>query len=256
MHFSEVELLELLARFLWPFLRIGALFVAMPILSSHNIPLRVRILLAAGVTVAVVPTLPPPPAIDMFGVGGFLIGAQQIILGTLVGWAVHLIFGAIVFGGQNIAYNMGLGFASMVDPQTGVQVPVIAQLYMILSTLLFLSMDAHLLLIQMIAESFHAIPVDMKGLGADRLWTLCLWSSRLFAAGVLMSLPIVTALLLVNLGFGVASRAAPQLNIFSVGFPVTLLLGVLLIWIGLPGLMELFGQFLEEGYGVIKGILT
>jgi flagellar biosynthetic protein FliR len=255
MRYSEAELLGLLAQFLWPFLRVGALFVGMPILSSHNVPLRVRILLAAAVTVVLVPVLPAPPNVDIFSLAGFVTGIQQVLVGALIGFVVHLIFGAIVFGGQNIAFNMGLGFASMVDPQTGVQVPVIAQFYMILSTLLFLGMDGHLLLIQLVAESFQAVPVDMRGLGTERLWAVCQWSSRLFAAGVIMSLPIVTALLLINLGFGVASRAAPQLNIFSVGFPVTLLVGLLLIWIGLPGVMDLFGRFTDEGYQLIRSLL-
>lgn len=252
MQLSEAQILDMLARFLWPFLRVGALFVAMPVFSSHNVPMRVRILLAAAVAVAIGPTLPPPPPVAIFSLAGFVIGMQQVLVGSLIGFVVHLIFGATVFGGQNIAFNMGLGFASMIDPQTGVQVPVIAQLYLILSTLLFLGMDGHLLLIQIVSESFQAVPVDIVGLGSERLWTVVQWSNRMFAAGVLLSLPVVTALLLINLGFGVASRAAPQLNIFSVGFPITLLLGLLLIWIGLPGAMELFTRFADDGYQLLR----
>ena len=252
MQLSEAQILDMVARFLWPFLRIGALFVAMPILSSHNVPMRVRTLLAAAVTVVIAPNLPAPPAVEIFSLAGFVVGIMQVLVGALMGFVVHLIFAATVFGGQSIAYNMGLGFASMVDPQTGVSVPVIAQIYLMLSTLLFLGMDGHLLLIQLVSESFRAVPVDMMGPGTARLWTACQWSSRLFAAGLLLSLPVVTALLLVNLGFGVAGRAAPQLNIFSVGFPITLLLGLLLIWIGLPGAMELFTQFTEEGYQLLR----
>jgi flagellar biosynthetic protein FliR len=121
--------------------------------------------------------------------------------------------------------------------------------------LLFLGMDGHLLVIQLLADSFRAIPVDLAGLGRDRLWGVLLWSSRSFAAGILLSLPIIGALLLINLGFGVASRSAPQLNIFAVGFPVSLLVGLLLIWISLPNVLNLFVGFLDEGYQVIGRLL-
>jgi len=255
MRFSETELLETLARFLWPFLRVGALFVAIPVFSSHSVPLRVRTLLAFAVTLLIAPTLPPMPVIEMFSIPGLLIGIQQVLIGLLFGLILNLVFAAMVFGGQSIAYNMGLGFASLVDPQTGVQVPVIAQFYLILATLLFLGMDGHLLVIQLLADSFRAIPVDLAGLGRDRLWGVLLWSSRSFAAGILLSLPIIGALLLINLGFGVASRSAPQLNIFAVGFPVSLLVGLLLIWISLPNVLNLFVGFLDEGYQVIGRLL-
>lgn len=255
MRFSETELLQVAARFLWPLLRIGALFVAIPIFSSHSVPMRVRTLLAFAVTAVIAPTLPPMSAIEIFSIPGFLIGIQQVLIGVLFGLILNLVFAAMVFGGQSIAYNMGLGFASLIDPQTGVQVPVIAQFYLILATLLFLLMDGHLLVIQLLADSFRAIPVDLAGLGRDRLWDVTIWSSRLFAAGVLLSLPIISALLLINLGFGVASRSAPQLNIFSVGFPVSLLVGLLLIWVSLPNVLNLFVGFLDEGYQMIGQML-
>lgn len=255
MRFSESELLELVARFVWPLARMGALFVAMPILSANSLPMRIRGLLALGATVALMPALPPMPDTPLFSLGGFLIVLEQVLIGTLFGLILHFVFAGIVFAGQNVAYNMGLGFASLIDPQTGVQVPVIAQFYLVLATLLFLGADGHLLAIQLLADSFRAIPIDVGGLSRDRLWGVIMWSGRLFAAGVLMSLPLVSALLLVNLGFGVASRSAPQLNIFSVGFPVSLLLGLSLITISLPDVMALFGDFLDEGYQVITRMM-
>lgn len=252
MHFSEAQLLAELARYLWPFLRIGALFVSIPIFSSHSVPVRVRTLTAMAVTAALAPALPPMPDIELFSLGGLLVGIQQVVVGLAFGFVLNLAFGAIVFCGQNVAYNMGLGFASLIDPQTGVQVPVIAQFYLILATLLFLQMDAHLVAIQLLADSFRSVPVDMEGLGRERLWSIVAWSGRLFSTGVLMSLPIVGFLLLINLGFGVASRSAPQLNIFSVGFPVSLLVGLLLVWAGLPNLMHQFGEFLDETMRAIE----
>ncbi len=254
MRYSETDLLATVSAFVWPFLRIGALFVAMPIFSSHNVPLRVRTMVALLVTILIMPVLPPSPQIDLFSIAGFFVGLQELLIGALFGLILNVVFAAIIFGGQSVAYSMGLGFAALIDPQSGVQVPVVSQLYLILATLLFLQMDGHLLAIQLLADSFHAIPVGLAGLNSDHLWGTIRWSSRLFAAGVLMSLPIISALLLINLGFGVASRSAPQLNIFSVGFPVSLLLGLILTWIGLPGVMDLFGDFLDEGMEVIRQI--
>lgn len=254
MRFSESEILATVAGFLWPFLRIGALFLAIPIFSSHNVPMRMRSLIALGVTVVVMPTLPPMPGIDIFSLSGFMVGVQQVLIGALFGMILNLVFAAVIFGGQSVAYSMGLGFASMIDPSSGVQVPVISQFYLVLATLLFLQMDGHLVAIQLIAESFRGIPIGTEGLTKEQLWGTLRWSSRFFAAGTLMSLPIITALLLINLGFGIASRSAPQLNIFSVGFPVSLLVGLLLIWIGLPGVMDLFAEFLDEGFLIIRNL--
>jgi flagellar biosynthesis protein FliR len=255
MRLSETQLLAMVAQFVWPFLRVGALFLAIPIFSGHSVPVRVRTLVALLVTLVIVPTLPPMPEIALFSLTGFLVGIQQVLIGVMFGFVLNLIFQVVVFGGQSVAYNMGLGFANLIDPTSGVQVPVIAQFYLILATLLFLDMDGHLLAIRLLAESFTAIPVEMTGLTPDRLWGVSRWSARLFAAGTLMSLPIIAALLLVNLGFGVASRSAPQLNIFSVGFPISLLLGLALIWIGLPSVMNLFSGFMDEGYLVLEQML-
>lgn len=255
MQFSETELLSFIARFIWSFLRIGALFVTLPIFSSHSVPVRLRLILALALTFLVLPLLPPAPSVGLFSYQGLMIGVQQVFIGLLAGFVLQLVFAAIIFGGQSIAYSMGLGFAALVDPQTGVQVPVISQFYLILATLVFLALDGHLLLIKMLTDSFQTIPIALDGIGKAGLWALIAWSGRLFAGGVLLALPVMVTLLLVNIGFGVATRAAPQLNIFSVGFPVTLLLGLLLIWITLPPVIDQFSALLGDGYGLIGQIL-
>jgi flagellar biosynthetic protein FliR len=253
--FSENQLLALVASVAWPFFRVGAVFLAIPIFTGHMVPVRVRVMLAASVTWLISPTLPSMPDAALFSLSGFWIAVQQFLIGLAIGLALHLVFEAIVFGGQSVAYSMGLGFASLVDPQTGVQVPVIAQFYQILATLLFLAMDGHLVLIRLLVDSFQLLPVGFEGLSAEGMRRLALWASRLFAAGILLSLPLVTALLLVNLGFGVASRAAPQLNIFSVGFPVSLGLGLFLIGLTVPDVLSLFSGFLDDGYRLMNAIL-
>jgi len=143
----------------------------------------------------------------------------------------------------------------MMDPQNGVQVPVISQFYLILATLLFLVLDGHLLLIELLAQSFHTFPVAMDGITRNGLLEIVGWGSRLFAGGLLMALPVMAALLLVNLGMGVITRAAPQLNIFAVGFPITMLMGFLLMWATLPNVMGNFQDLVGEGLSLVQRLL-
>ncbi|MCD2450709.1 flagellar biosynthetic protein FliR [Methylicorpusculum oleiharenae] len=255
MHFTEAELMAKVTVFVWPLIRIGALFIAAPLFSLNGVPARVRLILAVVLTLVVIPVLPPLPPIDLFSYQGLLITAHQVFIGLATGFILQMVFGAIVFGGQGIAYGMGLGFASMVDPQNGQQVPVVAQFYVIMSTLIFLAMDGHLLLIKLILDSFATLPIAVDSLDKADIWSIIAWGSRLFAGGLLLALPVIASLLLVNVSFGVASRAAPQLNIFSIGFPVTLMLGLLLIWLTLPSVLDNFTGLLMDAYELIGQIL-
>ncbi len=248
-------MLEWVARFFWPFLRIGAFFVAMPIFNSRSVPLRVRLILALAVTLAVMPSLPPVAESDLLNLAAVLVAVRELVIGIAMGFVLQLAFAALVFAGQNIAYSMGLGFAAMIDPQLGVQVPLVSQLYLLFATLFFLGLDGHLVMIDMLAAGFQTLPPGLEGLAREDLWTLVRWSSGVFSGGVLLSLPIVIALLFVNMALGIATRAAPQLNIFSVGFPITLLLGLALIWLTLPAILQRFADTLPATYELILKLL-
>lgn len=231
------------------------MFLALPVFSVRAVPARVRLILSVAITFVVMPLLPPLPTVDMFSYAGGMVAIQQLTIGLMIGFIIQLVFAAIVFAGQGIAYSMGLGFASMVDPQSGQQVPVVAQLYVITGTLVFLSLNGHLLLIKLLLDSFTSLPIGMAGLGKADIWIIIAWSSRMFAGGLLLAMPVIISLLLVNISFGVATRAAPQLNIFSVGFPVTLMLGIVLIWLTLPDVLDQFGGILTEAYDLIGRLL-
>ena len=250
MHFSDAQMQQWLADFFWPFVRIGAALMAAPIFSVRQVPARYRVLLAVLITLLVQPLIPASPVVDMFGAEGILIALSQVGIGAMMGFVVQLAFNALIFGGQVMAYSMGLGFANMMDPTNGVQVPVVSQYWLILAMLAFLLGNGHLLLLGSVAQSFHILPVAVDGLTRAGLWGLVEWSSRLFAAGLLMSLPVVMALLLINIGLGVVSRAAPQLNIFAIGFPITLLMGFVVIWITLPQVMVGFDGLVNEALGI------
>ncbi len=255
MHWSEAQLLELLSRFLWPILRTGAFIMAMPVFNSHSVPVRVRVIMVVTFCWLVAPTLESVPVLDMLGLSAIFVAMREILIGMVMGFIMQMAFAALIFAGQSIAYSMGLGFASMIDPQLGVQVPIISQVYLLFATLLFLAADGHLVLIEMIAASFHTLPLGMEGLAREDLWTIVRWSTTVFVGGVLLSLPIMVTLLFVNIAFGIATRAAPQLNIFSVGFPVTLMLGLAMMWVTFPAVLHRFSLSLPGAYELIAKLL-
>lgn len=256
MYFEEQQLLSLTALFVWPLLRIGAMFISVPVLSGQSVPLRVRLILSVAITFIVMPLIPQPPASLMFSYQGGLIAVQQVFIGLFTGFFLQLVFAAVIFGGQSIAYSMGLGFASMVDPQTGVQVPVVAQFYALLATLVFLATNSHLVLIRLLVDSFHTIPLSEEGIGRSGIWALLMWGGRVFTGGVRLALPVIFGLLLVNIGFGVATRAAPQLNIFAVGFAVTILLGLWFIWLTLPVVLHNFSILTTDALIMVGQLLA
>jgi flagellar biosynthetic protein FliR len=255
LNFTEEQMLGQVALFIWPLMRISAMFVSVPLFSIRAVPARVRLILSVAITFVVMPLLPPLPAVDMFSYTGFMMALTQIMIGLTSGFILQLVFAAVVFAGQGIALSMGLGFSMMVDPQSGQQVPVIAQLYTVTTTLIFISLDGHLLLIQMLLDSFKTLPIGIDGIDKAGIWTILAWSSRMFAGGLLLAMPVMASLLLINIIFGVAARAAPQLQIFSVGFPVTLMLGMLLVWKTLPDVLDQFSGMLTDAYDLIGQLL-
>jgi len=248
---SEAQLNVWLGAYLWPLMRVGAMLLATPVFNSRQLPVQLRLLVLLVITWVIATALPQQPAIDVLSHDGFIIMLQQILIGVIMGFILQMVFGALVFGGQVVAYSMGLGFASMVDPQNGVQVPVLAQYYLIFATLMFLNLNGHLLMIELVADSFHTLPVALDGISRNDLHAVVAWGSRMFAGGLLIALPIMGAMLMVNMGMGVVMRAAPALNIFSVGFPITMLLGFALMWVTLPNVMNVFNNLLAEAFQLI-----
>lgn len=236
-------------------MRISAMFVSVPLFSIHAVPARVRLILSVAITTVVVPLLPPLPTVEMFSYTGFMMAITQVMIGLTSGFILQVVFNAVVFAGQGVALSMGLGFSTMVDPQSGQQVPTVAQFYTITTTLIFLSLGGHLLVIQMLLDSFKSLPIGVEGIDKAGIWSIIAWGGRLFAGGLLLTMPIIASLLLVNIIFGVAARAAPQLQIFSVGFPVTLMLGMLLIWKTLPDVLDQFSGMLTDAYDLIGQLL-
>ena len=241
-----------MASLLWPFMRIGAMFAAAPIFSSRSVPVRIRVLLAFFISWLLMPIIPDPPAVELISAEALLISLYQVVIGLAMGFILQMVFAAFVIAGQSIAMAMGLGFASIIDPQNGMQVPVVSQAFLIMATLVFLALNGHLIFIEVLANSFQTMPIGAFTLSRDGLWQLVIWGSDMFAGGMLIALPALAALLLVNLAFGVTSRAAPQLNIFAVGFPVMIMVGLSFIIITLPTLTDHLSRLLLQAFELIE----
>ncbi|MCJ8167937.1 flagellar biosynthetic protein FliR [Atopomonas sediminilitoris] len=240
-----------IGQFLLPLFRLASLFMTMPIIGTQLVPMRVRLYLALSFTVLIAPTLPPMPVVDALSVPNIMLIAEQILVGASMGFFLQLFFHIFVVAGQLIAMQMGLGFASMVDPSNGVSVPVLSQFLLLLVTLLFLSMNGHLVVFEVLVNSFTTLPVG-NALVLEHFWELAGRLSWVLGAGVLIALPAVTALLIVNLAFGVMTRAAPQLNIFSIGFPMTLVLGLVIFWISISDMLGQYQVLASEALQMLR----
>lgn len=235
---------DTLLPYLWPLIRISAMLMAMPSLGGGLVPKRVRVLLALALSAVIAPVVPLPPTERFLEPAIVITVFHEILIGVAMGFCVQLIFDAVVLGAQNIAMSMGLGFAVLVDQQRGVNVPVLSQFFLMLTTLVFLALDGHLVMIQVLADSFHSLPVGSGGLTRNGLGGLLEWTAYLFVGALAVALPGITALLVVNLAFGVMSRAAPTLNLFAVGFPVSMLLGFFVLLLSMDSLTTGFGRLL------------
>jgi flagellar biosynthetic protein FliR len=243
-----------LAMYIWPFFRIGACFMVVPVFGAHFVPARVRLLLAGAITLIVAPLV---PAVDIapFSLQGLIVTVQQVIIGVALGFVLQLVFDALALGGLLLSNTMGLGFAFNVDPLRGASTPVLGQLYMVLVTLTFLAINGHLVLIEVLADGFTTMPVGTAGFEGNMLWNIAMWGSQLFLSAVMVALPGMAALLVVNLSFGVMTRAAPTLNLFAIGFPITLIFGLVIVWAGLPSVQAAFIDSLERAFEMMRMML-
>ncbi|AMA46579.1 flagellar biosynthetic protein FliR [Pseudomonas monteilii] len=242
---TDAQISTWVATLVLPLFRVVAVLMTMPILGTRMLPARIRLYLGVAITVAILPSLPPLPAVNPLGLDGLLLIAEQVIVGVMFGLSLQLLFQAFVIAGQIVAVQMGMAFASMVDPANGVNVTVISQFMTMLVSVLFLLMNGHLVLFEVLTESFTTLPVG-HALSVTQFWELAGRLGWVMGAGLLLILPAITALLVVNVAFGVMTRAAPQLNIFSIGFPLTLVLGMLVFWVGLADILSHYQAVASE----------
>lgn len=231
---TSAQLDAWIGALLFPLVRIMALMSTAPVFNNAGMPRRVRLFAGLAVTIAILPALPPMPPVPAGSWTAIHIVAQQVLIGVLMGFTLRVAFAAIDLAGEMIGLQMGLSFAVFYDPQNSGQTPVVAEFFSLLATLIYLALNGHLLSLALLARSFELLPVSTQpfaGMGFTALFT---WTATIFSAGVLLSLPLIAALLIANIAMGVLSRVAPQLNLFAIGFPVTLVAGFVVIGVSLP----------------------
>ena len=221
------DLVQILITGLIPFLRISALLLAAPLVSLRVVSVRIRIALALLLTIFVYPML-DLPAIDATSAAGILLITQELFIGLLFAIVLQVVNAAMVMAGQSMSMSMGLGMAQTIDPNAG-QVPVLASFLVVLSTLIFLSVGGHLIMIKLILQSFEVLPIGGEINVRETLGNAIEWTAMAFLGAVLVALPIMLTMMLINLCIGIVTRAAPALNIFAVGFPAMVLTGMILV---------------------------
>ncbi len=249
------QLMTGMTTYVWPFVRVGAFLMVMPLIGGSFVPMRVRLLLAVVLTVVLAPVIPTMPNLDVLSAAGLVTVVQEVAIGVAMGFLVQLVFDAIALGGQVIGMSMGLGFAVFLDRARGVNIPVLGQLFLMLAMLVFLSLNGHLALIQLLADSFQAWPVGSNALTMPVLSELLGWTGQMFVFAMKIALPAITAILVVQLSFGIMSRAAPTLNLFAVGFPVAMLLGFAVIFLNMDVLVENVTSFLSISLSTVSALL-
>ena len=245
---------EELLTALWLSLRVGGMWVAIPVFGSAVLPARLRVLLIVATTVLLAITLHerlpiPEPSTPAFWVGA----VREILIGLMLGFTLRLAFEAMLLAAELISLAMGLGFAQLNDPLRGTSAPVLGQLFSVATTLVFLTLEGHLRLLEGLLWSY--VGPDQSGLADDLLGGTLAWSGFVFTHAVQVAMPALFALLLVNLGFGVISRSAPSLNLLAVGFPAALLIGILLLLLLVPAIVEGAELAIAAGLALVESVL-
>ncbi len=242
---DETQLLAWISALLLPFFRLLGLFTSAPILSQRSVPVRLRVVAAASIAVLVAPLVPPGQPADLASPDGWLVVASEALIGFAIGFVARTTLAAVELAGEAIGLQMGLSFAGFFDPDSG-QLNAVSRLLNTLSLAAFVAVNGPVLLVAAVVRSFEVIP-PATSLGD---WLVRLQPASLgagvFELGVMIALPFMALLLFVNLGLGVVSRIAPQLNIFAIGFPVTIGAGLVLLALGLPLMQQPLEMMMER----------
>lgn len=226
----DAQLINTAYGFFWPLLRISGLLLTMPVFNGHYMPTRIRLMLAVLLAMIVAPYTETQTLIQ-FDANTVVLAAKEICLGAMMGFVLQLVFQTFIIGGQIIAMQSGLGFATMVDPASSASVPLVSQFYLMLVSLLFLIFDGHLAMFSLLIKSFQVMPLMHATISLEQIRIILDFSAFLFVGAIAIAIPAIISLLVVNISFGIMTRAAPQLNIFAIGFPITLTLGVIIIYL-------------------------
>lgn len=248
-------LVDTLFHVLWAALRVGGVVMIAPVLGAMFVPNRVRLLITLVLSFAMLPVAGPLPSYPPLSVPGFLAVAQELVVGITIGFMLKVAIEAAVLAGQIVSSGTGLSFAMVVDPQVG-GIPLLGRFYLIIATLLLLASNAHLQLIEILAASFGLVPIGGGGLSVGGARQVADFAGLMFVGALKLALPSVAAMLMVNVAFGVISRAAPTLNLFAVGFPITLLMGFLVMLMDIGAHGSIWEQQIAATFATVNRVLT
>lgn len=251
---TGAQLETLAAGFLWPLSRILGFFLIAPVLSYSRIPPQVKVLLGVTLTIAIYPILPPPPDYPLFSGYSLVFLIQQTLIGVALGFAMRVTFAAVEMAGEYVAMKMGLGFANFFSQDADTNSQVLSRLFHLMTILIFLAINGHILMIETLVYTFEYLPIGTVALNRDPFELVVTWGGIIFSAGLLMSLPLVAPLLIVSISLGILNRTAPQMSVFSVGFPMTLTMGLILLMVVLPSLGQFMIGLFDQAQGVMAQI--
>ncbi|TCL02264.1 flagellar biosynthetic protein FliR [Sodalis ligni] len=243
-----------LSQIFWPLMRVLALIGTAPLFSEKSIPARIKVGLGILITLLLAPDLPPVDT-PLFSVAGLWMGLEQILIGTALGLTMQFAFAAINLAGEIIGLQMGLSFATFLDPASGLNMPILAQFLNMLTLLVFTSLNGHLWLISILADSFHTVPVSGLPMNANAFMSLCRAGGMIFIDGLMLALPMITLLLTMNIALGLLNRVSPQLTVFVIGFPITLTIGILTFSLLLPLLAPFCEKLVGETFDLLASVL-
>ncbi|MCP9758519.1 flagellar biosynthetic protein FliR [Aquitalea sp. S1-19] len=251
---SDLQINALVSFFVWPFARILGLMLSEPIFSSRSIPRRFKGGFALILTVLVAPLLPPMPAVPLVSAEGVAILLNQLLIGIMLGFVMRIVMTAMEMAGMIASAQMGLGFAMFFDPQHSASVPALSRVLSMFVTLLYLALNGPQIVLSVLIDSFNTLPVG-QALPTDSLQALAVWGGHIFSWGLWLSLPVVAALLVTNLAIGVMTRAAPQFNIFAFGFPLTLMIGFIALYLAVPLMVPAIETIYQQSFGLMRSLL-
>jgi len=252
---TSAQLDAWLAVLAYPLARILGLVSMAPIFGNDGMPRRIRLMTGLAIAIGLAPALPTAPSVPLGSWDGLLIIGQQTLIGLAMGLSMRIVLAALEVMGELVSLQMGLSFATFFDPTAGGQTAVVSQFLTLTSSLIFLALNGHLLLVDALARSFEWLPITATPVHSEGWLLLARSGSVIFGSGVLMALPIVTALLITNIALGILTKAAPQLNLFAIGFPITLTVGLGMLIMTLERMAPLLQRLYDMGFETMAQVV-
>ncbi|WP_355660202.1 flagellar biosynthetic protein FliR [Halomonas salifodinae] len=244
-----------LIAFLWPFMRITGFLLAAPLWGHSSVPNQVKVALGVLVTVAAAPLLPPLPQVPLISWASLGIMVEQLIIGIAIGLVMQVTLAVVQATGEFIGLSMGLAFATFFDPSSGTNTMVLSRVLYMITLLMFLAFDGHLMVIETLVRSFTVLPIGLEGLNAGAFEMLVRYGGTIMTSGMLLALPVMGSLLIISLSLGILNRSAPQLTVFNIGFPTSLTVGLFLLMVLMTDLGRFLSRLFSQGIGVMHQLI-